>query len=373
MRRFILAFTFILFGTCVSIFGQVDNLQVTDFQLRENVTSAIKLLDNHQAKFIKREVDSDLNQGVTLSYECKLQGYKKVNLSLMVDNDDILRSVIVDIPAKENWQQIKSIYDRCKTVFIEYFGEQNPFTVENFAATAITDQQKVESLGKGTSIVSVMFTKDGNTLFMAAGKSNVFIRYADIDWTTMRYEKRSQSYIDEYDEEKVGHLKFKGLPINGSLDTYVEKLVDYGMTLISKRGMIAELIGEFAGVMDCKIVVASSGIDKTVYKVAAFFPVDDNWEDLINNYKIFQSRLQRKYGEPVYEESNFKNKECLDDDSKIQSLRLGNCNYFSVYEADNGDVELGLFYDKIEGPRVRFLYTDKINEWKKQKNAMDEL
>ncbi len=47
------------------------------------------------------------------------------------------------------------------------------------------------------------------------------------------------------------HLKFKGVPIDGTLSEYVSKMKQAGFQLIETDDGVAVLEGEFAGYKDC--------------------------------------------------------------------------------------------------------------------------
>ena len=51
------------------------------------------------------------------------------------------------------------------------------------------------------------------------------------------------------------HLKFKGVPIDGTLSEYVLKMKQAGFQLIETDDGVAVLEGEFAGYRDCMIGV----------------------------------------------------------------------------------------------------------------------
>ena len=53
------------------------------------------------------------------------------------------------------------------------------------------------------------------------------------------------------------HLKFKGIPLTGSLTSFVEKLKSKGMTYIGQKDGVALLKGEFAAYKDCTVGVVT--------------------------------------------------------------------------------------------------------------------
>lgn len=53
------------------------------------------------------------------------------------------------------------------------------------------------------------------------------------------------------------HLKFKGIPIDGTLSEYVAALSNQCFILLEKDGKIGALEGDFAGYKDCIIFVST--------------------------------------------------------------------------------------------------------------------
>lgn len=73
------------------------------------------------------------------------------------------------------------------------------------------------------------------------------------------------------------HMKFKGVPMEGTLQSFTNKLAAKGYTPIGTQDGVSILKGEFAGYKDCTIGTVS---DKSgmVCKVAVMFPAMENGE-----------------------------------------------------------------------------------------------
>ena len=84
------------------------------------------------------------------------------------------------------------------------------------------------------------------------------------------------------------HMKFKGVPMEGTLQSFTNKLAAKGYTPIGTQDGVSILKGEFAGYKDCTIGAVS---DKSgmVCKVAVMFPAMEKWGDLehvTNTYRL---------------------------------------------------------------------------------------
>lgn len=92
------------------------------------------------------------------------------------------------------------------------------------------------------------------------------------------------------------HLKFKNLPIDGSSESFTEKLVATGFVADAVRSNYQLLKGKFAGVDDCKVFAYASS--SKVYEVEVDFPSSS-----INNvlYDRLKNMYTYKYGKGAEE------------------------------------------------------------------------
>lgn len=93
------------------------------------------------------------------------------------------------------------------------------------------------------------------------------------------------------------HMKFKGVPMEGTLQTFTSKLKAQGFMPIGVQDGVSLLKGEFAGCKDCTICALA---DKSgmICKVSVIFPAMDKWGDLEHCYSNYKSMLSEKYGAP---------------------------------------------------------------------------
>ena len=78
---------------------------------------------------------------------------------------------------------------------------------------------------------------------------------------------------------QTGHMKFKGVPMEGTLQSFTTKLKAKGFTPVGIQDGVSLLKGEFAGYKNCTIgaVADKSGM---ICKVSVIFPEMDKWGDL---------------------------------------------------------------------------------------------
>lgn len=168
------------------------------------------------------------------------------------------------------------------------------------------------------------------------------------------------------------HLEFKGVPIDGTLESFVEQLKKKGFEHLytNDENNGAMLSGEFAGVPDCRIFVVRRK-DKPVFKVAVVFSQEKTWAPLEKQYNKLKAMLTVKYGEPSHCEetkSLFPN----DNYARMLQLQTEQCKFLSCFEVDNGGIELSIECVESIG-YVCLSYYDRINQEQVLSDAYDDL
>jgi len=95
------------------------------------------------------------------------------------------------------------------------------------------------------------------------------------------------------------HLKFKGVPIDGTLKEFVLKLEAKGLKTAAMQDGIAVLQGDFASIKECAIVASSLKEKDIVNKVIVLLPEKTTWSALYESYAALKDLLTEKYGEPA--------------------------------------------------------------------------
>ncbi len=101
------------------------------------------------------------------------------------------------------------------------------------------------------------------------------------------------------------HLKFKGVPIDGTLEAYTEQMSLNGFILTSSQNGAALLSGDFAGFKDCEVGVSKLNQKNLVYKISVKFLDKSTWGGLNGDYQSLKSMLTEKYGKPTKELAKF--------------------------------------------------------------------
>ena len=171
------------------------------------------------------------------------------------------------------------------------------------------------------------------------------------------------------------HLTFMGIPITGTVENFAQKLGAKGFKKVFSNKDAVVFEGEFAGYSGCTIYVLKVPNRNIVYRVGVFFPKESSWARLEEEYNQFKDILTNKYGDPTLYSEKFKEGALtFNDDAKMSSLKEGNCDYWTGWEVDKGDikVEIAPIIDTDDG-NIRLFYFDKINDALADKATEDDL
>lgn len=171
------------------------------------------------------------------------------------------------------------------------------------------------------------------------------------------------------------HLKFMGIPINGTLESFTQKLVAKGLKREHAWDNALLLKGTFAGKSGSGVCVMRVPSRNIVYKVVVCLPSKDTWEWLENDYKEFKEMLTTKYGEPYKCSESFKEGTYVGSDYlKISALKGGECEYYSAWGSTEGMILLEIFNaDGSSDCCVRLTYIDLISGKLADSSKQDDL
>ena len=94
------------------------------------------------------------------------------------------------------------------------------------------------------------------------------------------------------------HLKFKGIPIEGSMKSFCQKLETKGFSKAVSDANSTIFRGDFAG-SNATIGVVSDDDGENVSSVIVMFDGSDEWKVLLNTYNYYKDLYTRKYGDPT--------------------------------------------------------------------------
>lgn len=175
-------------------------------------------------------------------------------------------------------------------------------------------------------------------------------------------------------QEESEHLTFKGVPIDGTLNEYVEKMKQAGFTYLGSENGTAILQGDFAGFKGCTIGVVTLESTNKVNTIGVIFPEQNDWASLENDYMHLKSMLTEKYGKPSDCVEVFQGYATPQTDSdKLHELQMDRCTWYTTYSVEKGDIQLSIQSQNVMNCYVLLRYFDKINTNAVREQAMDDL
>ena len=160
------------------------------------------------------------------------------------------------------------------------------------------------------------------------------------------------------------HLRFEGIPIDGPIEPFVQKLQEKGFKPMEKWEEMQCLKGTFAGKSNCQVFVLRNVKRDVVYRVVVCMPFRDNWEQIERDYQYLQRYYIKKLGAPDEFHSNFEvTREVESNEDKWKLLCADKCDYTSTWEVDGGKIYLEMSHIEDENANcVRVLFYDKVND-----------
>ncbi len=176
-----------------------------------------------------------------------------------------------------------------------------------------------------------------------------------------------------YAQDNDEHLTFKGIPINGTRNSFVAKLKQKGFVFYSSDNGACILKGRFASYEDCDIYVKSLNDRDLVYAVSVFFPSCETWSAIESNYISLKQMLTTKYGNPVDCEEIFQNRHVDDDQTKFRLLCMDRCKYHTTFKTEKGSIILSIANKSFNEGMVTLSYFDATNHQKSMSEAIEDL
>lgn len=167
------------------------------------------------------------------------------------------------------------------------------------------------------------------------------------------------------------HLSFKGIPIEGSMTAFCQKLKARGFTQIGRENNVTLFTGDFTG-RKATIGVGAADNGKDVFTVAVFFDESDSWNTLVNTYDHYKDLYIEKYGQPT---------QCVENNpshtnsntSLMYELFQGRVTYACVFEAPGGAIQISIEKGNISDGYVLIKYQDTQNINAKRQSDLDDI
>lgn len=167
-------------------------------------------------------------------------------------------------------------------------------------------------------------------------------------------------------------LTFKGIPVEGSVNSFCEKLIAKGAEWIGREGNACMLTGKFAGENDCDFVIKGTEKTDEIIFVMAQLPKQNNWYSLELQYRTFIKLLTTKYGEPTKTIEEFKGGTPTDVFQKYQQVLDDECIYLTAFTVNQNIISVSLSHTDSDA-RVFISYINLKNFQADQSKAINDL
>ena len=136
------------------------------------------------------------------------------------------------------------------------------------------------------------------------------------------------------------HLSFKGIPIEGSMTAFCQKLKAKGFTSIGSENNLTLFTGDFTG-RNATVGVTATDDGKDVFAVVVLFDPSGEWNALVNTYDYYKDLYTRNYVKPSI--SKEKNPALSDSNTALMAeVHQGTVVYGSAWEVTGGDIQLSI-------------------------------
>lgn len=160
------------------------------------------------------------------------------------------------------------------------------------------------------------------------------------------------------------HIKFMGIPIDGSIISFVEKLKTKGLVVKNKENGVYVLSGKFASYDNAEIFVFSTPKTNIVFKVVVYLPEKKTWSSIKSQYSDMVDLYSQKYALTAHFEY-FMSPYYEGDSYEEQAVKLEKAIWSSFFKCDGGAIAVEI----SKYMQLKIAYEDEIN----QNNASSEI
>lgn len=154
----------------------------------------------------------------------------------------------------------------------------------------------------------------------------------------------------------MDHIEFKGIPVNGSKESFLENLKIKGFEFVEDDDDTITLTGKFAN-MDCSLIVLLSPISKIIYKVVLYGPEATEWYELKSQYESLKNTYKAKYGKPEHDLEGFTDPYYEGDGNEILAARSEHVIFSAYWHTPSGVISVRI----CRIPSLQMVYEDAVN------------
>lgn len=172
--------------------------------------------------------------------------------------------------------------------------------------------------------------------------------------------------------QETEHLKFKGIPIEGSVDDFGKKLVAGGFSQIAKNAYRGKFMRS-----DCTVVLIAAD-NGMIWRVAIAFGDVKTWSTLRSAFDGYIDLYKEKYGAPAKVTKTFTGNYVdlvrNSPDWAMYAIGEDACNYNAYWKLKQGLIDMRIVKGKSYGRgSIMITYTDDTNKAVVRSADLDEI
>lgn len=172
--------------------------------------------------------------------------------------------------------------------------------------------------------------------------------------------------LSSFAREDTGHFEFCGVPIDSRMEIFVGKCNAKGFSVLENKKFTTLLSGTY-GDSYCRVLVERLPKEDCVWGLTVIFPAAKDWEQLYSRYKEYKDSLSQAYGDPVHCVEYFHHEgKGISDAEKFEQVQQDACSYKSVFDTKNGQIDVVIWHDDVNGSYVLMSFIDLENSKKQE-------
>lgn len=136
------------------------------------------------------------------------------------------------------------------------------------------------------------------------------------------------------------HYSFMGIPVNGSLSSFCNKLVNQKGFKIENRNTdkgVYTLSGRFAGYTNCEFYVFDNDNNKQVYRIDVYLPKQSTWRSIKTQYEKIVRDYRSNASYSYYDsEAKFESPYREGGGDEVEAVEAEKVDYSTTFSADGG-------------------------------------
>lgn len=172
--------------------------------------------------------------------------------------------------------------------------------------------------------------------------------------------------------QETEHLKFKGIPIEGSVDSFGCKLVAEGFSKVAQNAYRGKFMRS-----DCAVVLVGAD-NGMIWRVAIAFGDVNTWSTLRSSFDGYVDLYTEKYGRPTKIVKEFLGYYVdlvkSSADNAMSAIFNDSCNYNAYWKLQHGSIDMRIVKGKSYRSGVIVItYTDDTNKAVVRSADLDEI